>query len=79
MNDFQPCEIEIRVNADGGVKPLRFTRGSIWVEIMQIGRAWTDHSGDHWLVTPADPDQIFELLRSSDGRWQVRPTRPRLA
>ena len=71
MSQSQPTEVEIRIASDGGITPLRFTWQSAWLQVMQIGRAWADDEGDHWLVMPTSPNQVFELLRTPEGRWRV--------
>lgn len=76
-----PTEVEIRVGVDGTITPLRFTWQGSLLRIAQIGRVWADAEGDHWLVMTVFSNRTFELLRTPDGIWQVKPGgyRPALA
>lgn len=80
MNDPRPCNVEIRIAADGSIMPLRFTWGGEWFVVAQVGRGWSDDGGDHWLVMPSR-DQVFELLRADDDHWQcaLHTAHPRFA
>jgi hypothetical protein len=51
---------------------LRFTHEGTWLTVAQVGRQWQDAEGQHWLVTPAFPAQVFEIIRGMDERWQAR-------
>ena len=73
MSTLEPTEVEIRVSEDGKLKPLRFRLGEIWLDIGHFGRMWSDDAGDHWLVMPLYPPQLFELVRTKSGLWQIGP------
>lgn len=76
---LEPTEIEIRVSETGKVRPLRFRLGEVWLDIGQVGKTWSDDAGEHWLVMPMYPPQLFELLRTKSGGWQVGPHEPSVA
>lgn len=73
MSTLEATEVEIRVSEDGKLRPLRFRLGEIWLDIGHIGKTWTDGVGEHWLVMPMYPPQLFELVRAQTGRWQIGP------
>jgi hypothetical protein len=72
MSATQPAEVEIRVGSDGAVQPLRFTYEGTWLTVAQVGRQWQDAEGDHWLVTPVIPAQVFEIVKGPNDLWQVK-------
>lgn len=74
-----PTEVEIRVSEEGKLRPLRFRRGEIWMDIAQVGKSWSDDAGDHWLVMPMYPPQLYELIHTKAGLWQVMPSGPSIA
>ncbi len=71
MSERQPCSVDVRASLNGELTPLRFTWDSEWLNVAQVGRTWSDQQGDHWLVMPAAPALVFELVRAPDGRWQA--------
>jgi len=73
MTTLEATEVDIRVNEEGKVRPLRFRLGEVWLDIGQIGKMWKDEAGTHWLVMPMYPPQFFEVVRTPSGRWQVGP------
>ncbi len=79
MTTPEATEVDIRVSEDGKVRPLRFRRGEIWMDIHQIGRSWSDEAGDHWLVMPMYPPRLYELIRTPSGVWQSAPHETSLA
>ena len=70
MTKSTPCDVEIRVLADGALEPLRFTFQGTWKNVAQVGRNWSDAQGDHWLVMPSS-GEVYDLARSSSGLWRV--------
>lgn len=75
----QSVRVEVRVESDGVVTPLRVEVGGRWLHIAQVGRSWSDEAGDHWLVITAIPQRTFELIRRPDGRWEALGGLPALA
>jgi hypothetical protein len=73
MSTPEPTEVEIRVSEEGRYRPLRFRLGEVWLDIGQIGKTWTDDAGEHFLVMPMYPPQLFDLTRGKDGRWLISP------
>ena len=73
-------EVEIRVGVDGTVTPLSFTWRGVVLRVAQVGRAWSDEKGEHWLVMTVLQSRVFELILTPDGTWIVRATsRPAVA
>ena len=72
----EPTEVEVRVGQGGVITPIRFRWQGVWLQIAQIGRHWSDEAGDHWLVLPDRPAQVFELIRSPEERWQIKSSGP---
>ena len=68
-----PTEVEIRVGVDGTITPLSFSWQGSLLRIAQIGRTWADADGDHWLVMTALSNRTYELLRTPDRVWMVKP------
>jgi hypothetical protein len=71
MSAFQPAEVEARMSPDGSTTPISFSWEGRQLRVAEIGRAWRDDDGDHWLVMPTFPVQPFEILRTPSGEWQV--------
>lgn len=69
MSKREPTDVEIRVAAGGGVRPLRFTWRQAWHTVAQIGRTWVDEEGEHWLVAADYPNLLVELVHTSKGTW----------
>jgi hypothetical protein len=53
----------------GAITPLRFTWHGVWYSVAQIGRAWSDEEGQHWLVIASQPNLIVELVYTREGHW----------
>ncbi len=70
MKNLTPCDVEIRIAADGTLEPLRFTVQGAWKNVAQVGRNWSDGLGDHWLVMPSS-GEVYDLARSPDGLWRI--------
>lgn len=73
MAVLEPTEVEIRVSEAGKIRPLRFRLGEVWLDIGHIGKTWTDEAGAHWVVMPLYPPQLFELVQTKSGGWQIGP------
>ncbi len=63
--------VEARFEADGAVRPWRFTRGGAWLEVSDVGRQWVAADGRHILVMAAG-QQTFELLLERERLcWRI--------
>jgi hypothetical protein len=63
--------VEARFEADGAVRPRRFTRGGDWLDVSDVGRQWVAADGRHVLVMAAG-QQTFELLLERESLcWRV--------
>jgi len=78
--NYQPVNVEIRVEVGGKITPLRVRWESDWFPVMSIGRSWSDESGDHWLVMIGPPQRVVDLLWTIDATWEAAaPGRPSVA
>ena len=46
----EPTEVDTRFQADGRVRPRRFTWRQTWLDVSDVGRQWVDPDGRHVLV-----------------------------
>jgi len=67
----EPTSLEVRFEADGTLRPRRFTWNETWLQVSDVGRQWEDESGRHVLVM-AEGHYTFELLLQRETLvWRV--------
>jgi hypothetical protein len=63
--------VELRFEADGTVRPQRFSWGGGWLSVSDVGRQWVDEAGRHVLVMIGGR-RVFELLLERERlTWRV--------
>ena len=69
----EPTAVDARFEADGAVRPRRFTWNTSWLDVSDVGRQWADGDGRHVLVMVGGR-QTFELVLRRDSLiwWVVR-------
>ena len=67
----EPTAIDAHFEAEGTVRPRRFTWHWTQLDVSDVGRQWTDTAGRHVLVMTAD-QRTFELLLERENlTWRV--------
>ncbi len=66
-----PTAVEVRFEADGVVRPRRFTWNQAWLDVSDVGRQWTDEAGRHVLVMVGSRDTFELVLRRDSLTWWV--------
>ncbi|MGD9099170.1 MAG: hypothetical protein PVF45_01735 [Anaerolineae bacterium] len=67
----EPTVVEARFEANGAVRPRRFTWEKTWLDVSDAGRQWVDAAGRHVLVMVAGR-RTFELLLERESlSWRV--------
>jgi hypothetical protein len=63
--------VDAQFEADGSVRPRRFTWQGTRLDVSDVGRQWVDNAGRHVLVMVAD-QRTFELLLEQESlTWRV--------
>jgi hypothetical protein len=67
----EPAAVDAHFEADGTVRPRRFTWGRAWLDVSDVGRQWADEAGRHVLVMVSGR-RTFELLLERESlTWRV--------
>ncbi len=67
----EPTAVEARFEADGALRPRRFTWRGAWLPVSDVGRQWVEADGRHVLVQVAGR-RTFELLLERESlAWRV--------
>jgi hypothetical protein len=80
----EPTVVDTRFEADGQVRPRRFTWDQNWLNVTDVGRQWVDLDGRHVLVMAqvshrqgsakwmSTSRQTFELLLERESlTWRI--------
>ena len=64
--------VEVRLKADGTIRPLAFSWRGKRYRVTSIGRQWEQDGERHFLVMTAG-EQVYELAyRQKEGDWRLR-------
>lgn len=67
----EPTTVDAHFEADGKVRPHRFTWAQEWLDVTDVGRQWDEEDGHHVLVMVASR-HTFELLLAQESlSWRV--------
>jgi hypothetical protein len=67
----EPTAVEAQFEADGAVRPRRFTWNGSWRDVSDVGRQWTDEAGRHVLVMVGGRETFELVLRQDSLTWWV--------
>ena len=64
--------VEVRLKADGAIRPLAFSWRGKRYRVTSIGRQWEQDGERHFLVMTPD-EQVYELAYlQKEGDWRLR-------
>ena len=64
--------VEVRLKADGAMRPLAFSWRGKRYRVTSIGRQWEQDGERHFLVMTPD-EQVYELAYlQKEGDWRLR-------
>jgi hypothetical protein len=67
----EPTSVDVHFEADGSVRPRRFTRNQDWLDVSDVGRQWMDAAGRHVLVMVAERLTFELFLERETLVWRV--------
>jgi hypothetical protein len=67
----EPTGVDAHFEADGTVRPRRFTWQGTRLDVSDVGRQWMDKAGRHVLVMVADQRAFELLLEQKSLTWRV--------
>jgi hypothetical protein len=67
----KPTAVDAHFDADGAVRPRRFTWNQARLDVSDVGRQWADEDGRHVLVMVGGRETFELVLRRDNLIWWV--------